>query len=535
MGRMKTWDFTVAGKSETGSLTWNPNWTLNQLQIVDGFDSGGSQTCNMNPTNAASSGYDDLGRLIGTNCGAIWGQIDSYDQYDNLTKSIPAGSAGVTFNPGYSPTTNQFTCANCYYLNNGDVWEDPLGNWYGYDGFNKLWYINGDGTQLAPCLYGGTCLVNDAFGRTVEIDGPGQPTEIWYTQLGKTAYMFAGGGISYAYWPLPGGGTLLEKSETTDYYLHKDWLGNARISTAVVARTTAADQAFAAYGEVYNSFGAPAQNQTMFIGLTQDVMSGMFDAPNREFAQNQGRWLSPDPANSGWNQYAYAANPYSEVDPSGLDPLNGHWQVFDALGSQGGDCFGDPNCSTDYINGVQVSQQAFMGFQSMLINSGGSITNSLTSYVYVPSTTYNGLTTTYYNELGNPVNSMPTILNAMGGWMQVDGGSSTLLLGSGGAFAAPPANNGNCQNHLCVWNIPPCRYTPCFKALPPIPSASQCLTSPGDAVPELPGAAPEQPDAAPGPPPPTGTEAGQSVVDGLGLLLGYFTDSVRCWMYKASW
>jgi hypothetical protein len=31
-----------------------------------------------------------------------------------------------------------------------------------------------------------------------------------------------------------------------------------------------------------------------------------------------GRWLSPDPAGSGWNQYGYATNPNSNVDPTGL-------------------------------------------------------------------------------------------------------------------------------------------------------------------------------------------------------------------------
>jgi hypothetical protein len=46
----------------------------------------------------------------------------------------------------------------------------------------------------------------------------------------------------------------------------------------------------------------------------------LFDTPNWEFAQSdQGRFLSPDPAGSGWNQYAYPANPNSASDPSGLN------------------------------------------------------------------------------------------------------------------------------------------------------------------------------------------------------------------------
>jgi hypothetical protein len=94
--------------------------------------------------------------------------------------------------------------------------------------------------------------------------------------------------------------------------------------------------------------------------------------------------------------------------------------------------------------------------------------------------------------------------------------------------------DGQCERGLCVWSYPPCQNIPCFKALPPIPTAYQCTFTPSDAVPELPGAAPEQPDAAPGPPPPTGTESGQSTVDALGVILGYVTDALRCWVYKAT-
>jgi RHS repeat-associated protein len=326
-----------------------------------------------------------------------------------------------------------------------------------------------------------------------------------------------GGTINYAYWPMPGGGSLLETGNSgSDYYLHKDWLGNARISTSVAGHALVADNAFAPFGETYNILDSSNQNQQMFTGLTQDVLSGMWDTPNRELSASQGRWLSPDPAGSGWNQYAYVNNnPLNAFDPTGLDrtDLSGHWQNFDAIGSQDGNCFGDPNCATYEINGVAVSQAYFLDQLDFGNGAGGG--------------------------------EFWAVSNQNGHWAPTGGG-----IGCDGPICALPfvdwvanlpnldllaANNGNCQNQLCVWNVPPCRYTPCFKALPPVPTASQCLASPGDAVPELPGAAPEQPDAPPGPPPPTGTEVGQSKVDGLGVLLGYFADSLRCWAYKLSW
>ena len=105
--------------------------------------------------------------------------------------------------------------------------------------------------------------------------------------------------------------------------MHKDWLGNARIVSTVPisgAGSVTTDRAFAPYGEIYNIYGSTNQNYAMFTGDTQDVLSGMWDTPNRELqGSQQGRWLSPDPAGSGWNQYAYVTNPNSETDRTGLN------------------------------------------------------------------------------------------------------------------------------------------------------------------------------------------------------------------------
>src|SRR5258708_503569 len=140
----------------------------------------------------------------------------------------------------------------------------------------------------------------------------------------------------YAYWPTPGNGTVeVNGNALTFYYMHKDWLGNARISSTVVNHTVISDQAYAPYGEVYNKLatgaGVPAQ---MFTGDTQDILTGLFDTPNRELNASQGRWLSPDPAGAGWNQYAYATNPNSAVDPSGLKNVPASWYLgFSAFNS----------------------------------------------------------------------------------------------------------------------------------------------------------------------------------------------------------
>jgi len=57
----------------------------------------------------------------------------------------------------------------------------------------------------------------------------------------------------YAYWPTPGNGTAeVNGNAVTFFYMHKDWVGNSRISSVIVNPFVVSDQAYAPYGEVYN-------------------------------------------------------------------------------------------------------------------------------------------------------------------------------------------------------------------------------------------------------------------------------------------
>ena len=305
--RMTNWIFQVGStESETGTLTWNANATLRELVIDDGFNSAGSQTCTFGT--GTVMGYDDLGRLLSDNCGSAWSQTFSYDQYDNITKS-----GSISWNPGYNAANNQYSTGATYDSSGNLTWDTI--HTYTWDQFNKLSSID-----TTNCATGGECVTYDAFGHIVESSYKGTYTEIWYTQVGKTAYMVNGNSIYYAYWPTPGSGTVeVNGNNATAYYMHKDWLGSSRISSVIVNPAVVSDQAYAPYSEVYDKVNTgaavPAQ---MFTGDTQDIVSGIFDTPNRELNSSQGRWLSPDPAGVGWNRYAYATNPNSEVDPSGL-------------------------------------------------------------------------------------------------------------------------------------------------------------------------------------------------------------------------
>ncbi len=239
----------------------------------------------------------------------------------------------MSWNPGYDPTTNHYQLAGTSYDASGNVTNDSF-NAYASDPYNKMLSVNS-----TACGTNGNYSTYDAFGRIVEFSKNTTYKENWYTQAGTV--VMSGTTLAEAYLQAPGGGSFMELGGQNDY-LHKDWLGNARIGSLIGSHAVAADMAYAPYGEVYNFIAGSGISQ-MFTGdLTQLDSEVLFDTPNRELAaSNQGRWLSPDPAGAGWNQYAYATNPNSSNDPSGLHPINGYgWQVANGQGPMDWAAFG---------------------------------------------------------------------------------------------------------------------------------------------------------------------------------------------------
>ena len=315
-GRMSAYTFTVGAtpKSMGGALMWNANGTLRQLAITDGFNGGGTQTCTYGTSTVI--GYDDLGRLLNVNCSSAWQQTFSYDQYDNITKT---GSASWACAACYNTSTNQYNSTlstQISYDPDGNVLNDTFHqyNWDGYGHPVTIAPATGSGTCGTSGI---TCVTYDAHGRAVEENTGGVYTEILYSPLGKTAIM-SSQTTSSAYIPLPAGETAYLSGSTggTMAFWHKDWLGTVRLSTGVQSRNMVYDRAFAPYGEMYKNFGSTTGLD--FTGDTQDIVSGTFDTPNRELNPSQGRWISPDPSRAGWNLYAYATDPNTGTDPTGL-------------------------------------------------------------------------------------------------------------------------------------------------------------------------------------------------------------------------
>lgn len=173
------------------------------------------------------------------------------------------------------------------------------------------------------CGMSGMCYVYDAFGNIVEVSSGSNWKELWRTMAGIVT--MAGTTPSYAQWSSPAGGTVIVGGNSSYFsYLHKDWLGNARIISSLASASVTTDRAFAPYGEMYDVFGSTGSQYNMFAGTTNSYYTSgiVWDTPNRELSENVGRWLSPDPSDSGWNQYAYPTNPNSFSDPLGLAPVS---------------------------------------------------------------------------------------------------------------------------------------------------------------------------------------------------------------------
>jgi RHS repeat-associated protein len=201
--------------------------------------------------------------------------------------------------------------------------------------------------------------------------------------------------------PLPGGSRAeITGTNGGNYILHSDWLGTARLTTALNNRTMSYDAGYAPYGENYANAGS-LQSPLNFTGQSQDTNTGLFDFLYREYNPVQGRWISPDPAGLAavnpanpqtWNRYAYALNnPLSSVDPTGLfcvwddgsfdspdDPGTGS---ASSCGGAGGNWFdGSP---LDYGLNADWSNQANANFANQWLSQQADYTIQTDSWAQV--------------------------------------------------------------------------------------------------------------------------------------------------------
>lgn len=265
--------------------------------------------------------------------------------------------------------------------------------------------------------------------------------------------------VTYAYIPLPGGATMYKPNDTTHRYWHEDWLESTRVESTL-SSVVQGGYAFAPYSEVYNTYGT-VTNEVNFTGDTQDIVSGspgLFDTPNRELSQPQGRWLSPDPAGAGWNQYAYATNPNSETDPSGLCPPgycymggNAYWNYHLAGDLYGGGCLsidGGGACAGLIGNQFDLLNVPFAGPYNRYGDGGCSDCTPAFFALMAGGATNNG---GFANWLAQKAKGF---CSAYPDVTQVGAGADFGFLATGGAQVTLNANGNSGQVSLSwAWNI----------------------------------------------------------------------------------
>ncbi len=333
-GRKSTYIYSINGKTDTGTLTWNTNGTLQKLAIVDNIPgTSDTQTCYYQ--------YDDVRRLSSTTCGSVWTQNFSYDSFGNITKS---GSS--TFAPVYSPATNQFTSipgVTVSYDANGNLLTDNL-NTYTWDRYWGSMLTVTAGSTTVTATY-------DALGRMVENNAGGAYTEFIYGPTGAKVAKVNGTTLIKAFIALPGGAKAIYSSTGLAYYRHADWLGSSRL-TSTQSRGVYSSSAYAPFGEQYATSGTA---DASFTGQDQDTVSTLYDFPARRYSPSQGRWISPDPLGRGavtlanpqsWNRYSYVKNnPLAYIDPDGTSDDDDSGD--DSGGGGGDDSSGDDSSGDD--------------------------------------------------------------------------------------------------------------------------------------------------------------------------------------------
>jgi RHS repeat-associated protein len=330
--RMTQYSFNVNSQSVVGNLVWNAMGTLQSLTITDPFYSANNQTC--------SYLYDDLGRIASANCGTTWSQTFSYDAFGNIMKT-----GNTSFQPTYTtnPPTNQYaeigTSTPTYDLN-GNVTND----------FIHSYTLDANGRPVTIDTVG---ITYDALGRMVEQNRSGSDTEIVYGPSGAKLALMTRQTLQKGYVPLTGGTMAVYNSSGLAYYRHSDWVGSSRFASTT-SRTLYFDGAYAPFGEPYATTGT---TDLSYTGMNQDTVSNLYDFPQREYGNIQGRWPATDPSGTAsvdprnpqtWNRYAYVLNnPLGFTDPTGTTPESpGSSLCFSTPSSSSAKlCPGTSNCS----------------------------------------------------------------------------------------------------------------------------------------------------------------------------------------------
>jgi RHS repeat-associated protein len=155
-------------------------------------------------------------------------------------------------------------------------------------------------------------------------------TENAFNTSGQLASLWLVGGaqlLGKAYW----GATPIESyvpSKNMAYFQYRDWTGTERGITDATGASTGVRASLPFGDGAAMISGGRDSTYDGFTGLWDGVSSATNHAPYREYWNNAGRWLQPDPYDGSYNfsnpqslnRYSYVGNnPLTFTDPSGQD------------------------------------------------------------------------------------------------------------------------------------------------------------------------------------------------------------------------
>jgi RHS repeat-associated protein len=241
-------------------------------------------------------------------------------------------------------------------ITNSGFSYDAAGNMTGDGSYSYAW--NGEGLLKSA---GTATYTYDGDGKRVE---KSSGTYYWFSPSGSVlAETDAGGDTQNEYIYFSGGRTARRDSSGDVYYYFQDQIGSSRL-IANSSGTVCYDADFTPFGYEMAYVTSCSQNYK-FTGMERDSETGNDHAWFRNYEQNLGRWLSPDPLGGditnpqSLNRYAYVTNnPASVTDPLGLMPcppslITGTGVISaqdQCLGGGGGgscDPLLDPTCPCD--------------------------------------------------------------------------------------------------------------------------------------------------------------------------------------------
>jgi RHS repeat-associated protein len=273
-------------------------------------------------------------------------------------QNVTAGS-GYTSLLTVNPVNNQITSPAFSYDARGNVTAEPspLSATYAYDGEECNTSFTGNGNTATYTCDGNELRVKKVVTgtnavTTVSIRSGGQVIAEYDNGAAVTAptreYLYGNNLLAIVTGSSGGtGGTIV--------YQHRDHL-SPRLYTDVNGTDIGEDGSYP-FGEAW--YNIATTSNWVYTSYERDAESGNDYALARSYANNQGRFLSPDPLEGvvgdpqSWNRYAYVENdPINLSDPSGQgfwsDLFNAIFDFFAMLGgaSTSGSGFGDGNTAT---------------------------------------------------------------------------------------------------------------------------------------------------------------------------------------------